>query len=109
MRSGTRGRVPSPGSIDLKKFVAYAESLGTNLEELGFATCAGCNEELLTSIKSGKYVCLPYSKRSKSSTRSNHRSLQRAGMLISDHLGLRVNNINWARFDQLLALRNRIR
>ena len=90
-------------------FDDYAKELGVSPEELGHATAAGCNEEVLDAVRNGIYVYVPCAGRGKSSSRANSRSLMRAGVFRDIHKGLRPENIDWRRVDELLTIRNRIK
>ena len=101
-------RTPPP-KLNTTAFKEYADSIGVDVDDLSASITAGCYREDLESVRRGAVIHGVGREYRRSSTRANHRSLKRAGILSTLHNGLRHENVDWVRFDALTDLRERIK
>jgi len=92
-----------------RRFVEYAKNLGVSLDDLSSALTAGCYRDELVAVREGGCIYQPCARGGKASLNSTHKNLDRAGVLRDVHRGLRADNVDWRRVDELLSIRERIK
>jgi hypothetical protein len=83
------------------RFKEYADEVGTNPEDLANASVAETHRDLLEALRRGEKAV------SRCMSKKTTARLRIARILVNPKMGLQYNNIDWARVDYLLRIRDR--